>query len=151
MHDIKNLKPKGNGLYEQGYIDPASCKKLFKSQENKRIIYRSSWEKKFIYWLENCKTIKNWGSECICIPYYSVLDDKIHHYYPDYFIVTDDDDRWLIEIKPSLQTQKPVNEENKWGMREYIRNRCKWKAAKEWCDANDIKFKILTEKTINSL
>ena len=52
--NIKQLKPRRDGRYEQGYINQESCKKLFPSQMKfEKIIYRSSYEKKFIYWLEN--------------------------------------------------------------------------------------------------
>ena len=63
----KHLKPKKNGRFQQGYINPNSCKKLFESVKNQPIIYRSSWEKRFIYWCESNKNVKYWGSECTCI------------------------------------------------------------------------------------
>ena len=56
----------------------------------------------------------------------------------------------VIEIKPSSQTVKPVNE-NSWVGREYVKNMCKWKATIEFCKAKGYKFKVLTEKTINKI
>ena len=50
MNGIKNLKPRRDGRYEQGYINQESCKKLFPQMKFDKIIYRSSYEKKFIYW-----------------------------------------------------------------------------------------------------
>ena len=55
---IKNLKPKLDGRYQQGYVNPESCKKLFPQMKHERIIFRSSYEKKFIYWLENNPAVK---------------------------------------------------------------------------------------------
>ena len=114
------------------------------------MIYRSSYEKTFIIWLENSKDVKHWGSECICIPYFYAVDQKMHHYYPDYFVEMVDGTCLVVEIKPSTQTKKPINE-NCYAYHEYIKNICKWQAAKEFCEAKGYKFKILTEKTIKKL
>lgn len=146
---IKNLKPKINGRYKQGYIDPLSCKKIFPQLKHDRIIYRSSYEKQFIIWLEGNKNIKYWGSECIKIPYL-MADGSVHNYYPDYFVETIDNDHWVVEIKPYNQTQKPLNE-NCWAAKEYMKNICKWKATKEFCESKGYKFKIFTERTIDKL
>ena len=114
-----------------------------------RIIYRSSYERKFIVWLENNEQVKNWGSECIRIPYL-YIDGKMHSYYPDYFVEMMDGTKMVVEIKPSSQTKRPVNE-NTWVGKEYRKNMCKWKATMEFCQAKGYKFKIITEKTINNL
>jgi hypothetical protein len=148
--DIKNLKPSKNSRYKQGYVNSQSCKKLFPSISHESIIYRSSYELKFIQWLESNKSVKYWGSECLQIPYYSGLDGKMHTYNPDYVVEMTNGDVMVVEIKPYNQTVKPINE-NCWAYKEYIKNRYKWKAAKEMCDSKGYKFKILTEKTINQL
>ena len=56
----------------------------------------------------------------------------------------------VIEIKPSSQTKKPINE-NSWSYDTYIKNMCKWKATKEFCKSKGYKFKIITENTINNI
>lgn len=150
MKNIKNLKPSKTSRYQQGYINPLSCKKLFPQLKYDKIIYRSSYEKKFIVWLESNKTVKYWGSECFGIPYYYAVDEKTHTYYPDYFVEFEDGTFCVVEIKPLNQTTKPLNE-NCWTHKEYIKNMCKWKATKEFCEAKGYKFKILTEKTIEHL
>lgn len=150
MKNIKNLKPSLNSRYKQGYIDPSSCKKLFPQLKHDRIIYRSSYEKKFIIWLEQNKNVKYWGSECFSIPYYLISDGKQHTYYPDYFVELENGECWVVEIKPYNQTQKPVNE-NCWASKEYIKNMCKWKATKEFCEAKGYKFRVFTERTIDNL
>ena len=149
-NNIKSLRPSKNSRYQQGYIDSASCKKLFPQLSHDKIIYRSSYEKKFIGWLENSPTVKYWGSECLKIPYYYVRDQKTHTYYPDYFIEMTDGRCMVVEIKPSSQTVKPINE-NSWVAKEYLKNMCKWKATMEFCQKKGYKFKILTEKTINNM
>lgn len=147
--NIKNLTPSKKSRYKQGYIDPQSCKKVFEQLSRDRIIYRSSYEFKFIMWLENSDKVSRWGSECIKIPYLWV-DGTTHSYYPDYFVEMVDGTKMLVEIKPHNQTQKPLNE-NCWGAKEYAKNMCKWKAAQEFCQKKGFIFKVLTEKTINQL
>lgn len=145
--DIKNLKPRRQSRYNQGYIDPKSCKKLI--DRSKPIIYRSSYEKRFMIWLENCSKVARWGSECVKIPYLFV-DGKMHEYYPDYYVEFADGAKILVEIKPLNQTHPPVNE-NSWAAKEWTKNSCKWKATQEFCAAKGFQFKILTENTINRL
>ena len=149
-HDIKQLKPSANSRYQQGYIDPGSCHKLFPDLVHDRIIYRSSYEKKFIYWCENNPNVKYWGSECMSIPYVLATDKTVHTYFPDYAVEMIDGEKWIVEIKPYSQTQKPMNE-NSWLWDAYTRNMSKWIAAKRFCEDRGLKFKILTERTIDML
>lgn len=149
-NNIKALKPSKNSNYLQGYINPESCKKLFPQMKHEKIIYRSSYEKKFVYWLENNPEVKYWGSECLRIPYFYPKDGKTHSYYPDYVVQMQDNTLMVIEIKPSSQTTKPVNEHT-WVGEAYYKNMCKWKATLEFCKNKGYKFKILTEKTINRI
>lgn len=148
--DIKRLKPKKNSRFSQGYINPESCNKLFESQRKQPIIYRSSWEKKFIYWCETSPKVKHWGSECTCIKYYNPIDEKEHRYYPDFVVELTDGQIMIVEIKPSNQTQPP-KKENTWAYKTYIINNSKWKEIKRKCEERGYKFCILTENTINHL
>ena len=59
----------------------------------------------------------------------------------------------MIEIKPSAQTKKPKDrsKKSKGFMREsleYIKNVSKWQAADVYCNDNNMKFKIITEKEL---
>lgn len=146
---IKSIGPSRGSKFKQSYIKPESCKKLFESQRNQPIICRSSWERKFIGWLERNPRVVRWGSECICIPYTNPIDKKTHRYYPD-FVVQTDSEIWIIEIKPYNQTVKP-DKTNKWMMEQWVKNISKWTALKKICDDKGYKFMILTEKTINSI
>lgn len=150
MHSIKRVKPKIYSKYKQGYINAQSCKKLFASEKNKPIIYRSSWEKKFILWCERCEKVKHWGSECIGIPYILPLDGNVHTYYPDFIVEMVDGTIIVVEIKPSNQVEQPLTE-NSYSMTAWIKNRAKWNAIVEICNTKNYKFCILTEKTINKL
>lgn len=158
-HDIKQVRP--NGRYKAGRINPASCRKLFESQKGKPIIYRSSYERQFIQWLETSHRVVRWGSECLGIKYTNRLDGKQHTYYPDYIVEVYKDindpgkgkDVLIVEIKPWNQTQPPSPSlpKDSYAWKEYIKNVCKWEAAQTYAARNNAKFKIFTERTISRL
>ena len=50
------------------------------------IIYRSSWELKFMKYCDTNKNILEWGSEEFFIPYMSPIDNRVHKYFPDFYI-----------------------------------------------------------------
>ena len=149
-HNIKSLKPQADGRYKQGYVNPGSCKKLFPGISHQPIIFRSSWERKFIYWCENNPDVRYWGSECMQIPYILATDGSQHTYNPDYVLEMQNGEKVVIEIKPLSQCKKPLNE-NGWAWDAYIHNMSKWSAAKRFCEDRGIKFKIITEKTLQKL
>lgn len=154
MRDIKSLKPRRKSRFKQGYVDTNSLKKLFESQRDKPVIFRSSYEHKFIWWLEKSNVVKRWGSESVCIPYHLPWDEKPHSYWPDYIVEMTDGRIILVEVKPYNQTVPPdplLNDRNSLAYRTYVKNYCKWKAANEFCKHNDMEFKILTERTIERL
>jgi len=96
------------------------------------------------------ENILEWASEEIALPYRSPLDNKIHRYFPDFYIKVKESNgvvkKMLIEVKPKKQTSKPLKEKaSVYEVREYIRNQAKWKAAKNFCDDHQWEFKILTE------
>ena len=154
MKDIKNLKPRRKSRFHQGYMDPTTLKKLFESQKSKPVIFRSSYEHKFIWWLEKSHDVKRWGSESVCIPYYMPNDPNVHHYWPDYIVEMTDGQVLLIEVKPYSQTVPPnpvLNDRESHAYKTYVKNYCKWKAAQQFCEHHNMKFKILTERTIERL
>lgn len=123
----------------------------------KNIIYRSSWELKFMKYCDSRSNVLEWGSEEIVIPYRSPLDNRIHRYYVDFYVKIQDSTgnitKYLIEIKPSKQTVPPKKPQRQtksyiYEVTEYVKNQAKWKAAKEFCDDNMWKFKILTESDL---
>ena len=109
----------------------------------RNIIYRSLWEKKFMKYCDSNQNILEWGSEEYIIPYRSPLDNKIHRYFPDFYIKVNEKSggikKYLIEIKPKRQCTKPKVQKTKsrgylYEVYEYARNQAKWKAAKSFCD-----------------
>ena len=146
-HDNKSLSPSKKSRYEQGYVNPNTCKKVFESQRGIPIIFRSSLEKKFVIWCESNKDVYRWGSECVQVPYYDPRDERQHTYNPDFFIEMTDGRKIAIEIKPSSQTvppKHPVCDDYAWNT--YIKNRLKWDAAVKFFSERGIKFLIVTEK-----
>lgn len=147
MRDIKQLKPSSKSRYDQGYINPSTCKKLFESQKSVPIIYRSSLEKKFVMWCENSAEVKRWGSECVKVRYSDPRDGTMHTYNPDFILEMTDGRRIVVEIKPYNQTKKPPyppRDDYQWNT--YIKNTLKWKAAREHFEGMGIQFMIITEK-----
>ncbi len=69
--------------------------------------------------------------EGVRIPY--EFDGKKRTYYPDLLIY----DRWgklirIEELKPTIRTGDPINI-------------AKWQAARKWCDARGIEFRVVNE------
>ena len=136
----------------KGRYRPSNPKKYKGNPSN--IIYRSLWERKFMVYCDNHTKILEWGSEEIALPYRSPVDNKIHRYYPDFYIKVKETNgrikRYIIEIKPKKQTVEPKIKKRKtkgyiYEVYEYARNQAKWKAAKEFCKDRMWEFKVLTE------
>ena len=95
-----------------------------------------------VYCDKNDKILE-WGSEEIALPYRSPVDNRVHRYFPDFYIKVQENTghikTYLIEVKPLKQTQKPKKpkRQTKSYLREvyeYAKNQAKWKAATEFCD-----------------
>ena len=75
------------------------------------IIYRSTWECRVMTWLDNNDAIIEWGSEELVIPYKSPVDNRVHRYFPDFYVkVKQKDDTirvMILEVKPARQTKPP--------------------------------------------
>ena len=122
-----------------------------------KIVYRSLWERKFMVYCDKNENILEWQSEEFCIPYRSPIDNKVHRYFPDFFIKYKDINgrirSSLIEVKPlrqcspppkpKRQTKKYLNEAY-----EYAKNQAKWEAAREFCKDRMWEFKVMTEKEL---
>tara|TARA_Y100000015_G_scaffold42308_1_gene49611 strand:- start:947 stop:1384 length:438 start_codon:yes stop_codon:yes gene_type:complete len=120
----------------------------------KNIIYRSSWELKFMKYCDLNDSILEWGSEEVVIPYRSPLDNRIHRYFVDFYIKVEDMSgqikKYLIEVKPKKQTKPPAKPKRQTKryiseVTEYAKNQAKWKAATEFCEDRQWNFMIITE------
>jgi|TARA_B100000035_G_scaffold60938_1_gene49140 hypothetical protein len=121
------------------------------------IIYRSLWERKLMVWCDNNANIKEWGSEETVIPYVSPVDNRVHRYFPDFYVRARTRNgrtqKFIIEVKPLAQTVPPkkksrVTKRYLSEVTTYAVNDAKWKAAREYCADRQMKFLILTEKEL---
>jgi len=155
---IKNVKPTKNSGFSQGYYNPTYPEKYL---GNPPIIYRSSWERKFMIMCDNRDDVIGWSSEPVVIKYWSTLDSKERKYYPDFYMKVDKGngkyEEFLIEIKPSEQIKKPkppdVNSKKalksyKFLAEQFVINRDKYKYAKKWAEDRGWRFIVLTEKSL---
>jgi hypothetical protein len=124
-----------------------------------QIIYRSSFERKFMLWCDRHQDVISWASEEIVVPYFWEGDGKSHRYFVDFWIKVKRADNTiatcLIEIKPSSQTKPPKiskGRRKKTMLNEvstYSKNLAKWKAAEAFAMKHGMQFLILTEKDLN--
>ena len=135
----------------RGLYRPTNPKKYVGN--TKQIVYRSLLERRFMRYCDLNEDILYWASEELPVRYYNPLDKKYHRYFPDFVVKTVNNDKYMIEIKPSRQVTKPKppKKKTKSYMREsfeYIKNQAKWQAAKSYCEDNNASFKIITEKEL---
>lgn len=144
-----------DGKFRQGRFNPQNPEKYLGDVRN--IIYRSSWELRFLRWCDQNVNIIEYGSEEFFIPYISPVDNRIHRYYPDFIIKVRHKDksikRYVVEVKPDKQTRPPkqgkrVTKSFIYETKTYAVNQAKWKAAQEWCKDRLLEFKIITEKEL---
>jgi len=140
----------------KGRYRPSNPKKYKGDPTN--IIYRSSWELKFMKWCDLNEAVIEWQSEEFCIPYKCPIDGRFHRYFPDFLVKIKNKDSlvetWVVEIKPLSQTKEPrpqkrltkkyLNE-----VKTYAINKYKWDYALEWCKDRNYKFVIFTERELN--
>lgn len=157
---IKNVKPTKNSGFNQGYYNPQYPEKYIGPTP---IIYRSSWEHKFMIWCDKNDKVLKWSSEPVEIKYWYRKDNKAHTYYPDFYfkqVQTDGTEKeYLVEIKPKSQIQPPEMPKTKstkalnsfkFLAEQYVKNMDKYNAAKEYATNRGWNFIILTEETIKN-
>lgn len=121
------------------------------------VIFRSSWERRLMIFLDNHDSIISWSSEEIVIPYFWELDGKMHRYFPDFLVTMKTKQgvvRMMIEVKPYSQTIEPKKTSRKHEktflleVETYTKNAAKWKAAEAYCKERGWLFRIITEKEL---
>ena len=121
------------------------------------IVYRSLWERKFMVYCDKNQNILEWASEEIAIPYRSPIDNRVHRYFPDFYMKVKETNgkikNYVIEVKPAKQTIPPKKpkRQTKGYIREayeYAKNQAKRKMAKEFCADRQWEFKVVTEKEL---
>ena len=114
-------------------------------------IWRSSWEFSFMQMCDNHPAILQWASESIHIPYRNPFTGKNTIYIPDFLIVYHDAAGQhhveVIEIKPLKETS--LEQAKSQRDKAYaILNMAKWEAARTFCRAHNMQFRIVTETDI---
>ena len=134
----------------QGKYRPTFPRKYKGDYHN--IIYRSSWEYKFMVWCDRSSSVTEWGSEEIVIPYISHADGRRHRYFPDFYVKIGRK-KYMVEVKPLRQTKQPKKQKRQ--TKAYITevvtyaiNQAKWEAAKEYCKDRGWEFMLITEKEL---
>jgi hypothetical protein len=113
--------------------------------------YRSSWEFSFCTFCDNNPAVIQWASEPFMIPYRNPLTGKNTIYVPDFMMVYIDKNQQkhaeVVEVKPLKET----NFESAKSVRDKAAvalNMAKWAAARAFCRAHGMVFRIVTEHDI---
>jgi hypothetical protein len=110
--------------------------------------YRSGWELQFCRMCDDHPSIIAWASESHKIPYLHPITGKPKNYVPDFFVVYMDKQgkkhAEIVEIKPSGQMLG--NAKGTYDQAQAVINEAKWHSARQWCKAQGIGFRIVTEK-----
>lgn len=128
-------------------------------------IFRSSWERRLMVWLDMNPAVISWGSELISIPYVNKLDGTSHRYYIDFNFKVKDAETgstktFWVEVKPSDQTVPPKQPKRlteaakrNYAMKSltYVQNISKWEMAKKMAKKHGAIFMILTEQNAQFL
>lgn len=144
--------------FKQGKYIPHNSEKYVGNAND--IVYRSSWEQKFMIYLDTNPSVLKWGSETVVVPYFYQVDNKWHRYFVDFVMTVKNSSgatvTYLVEIKPTKDTEakmpKRITEKSKANYMKALltkeKNEAKWKAATEFAQVNGMIFKVITEKEL---
>lgn len=141
--------------YQQGRFKPVHPEKYQGNKDD--IVYRSSWERKFMHWCDMNPSVIRWCSEELVIPYYSTADGKERRYFTDFIVQfkhnSGNTKTFIVEIKPASQMVEPKKGRKR--LKTYMKecydwqvNQDKWKAASEFAIKNGMEFRVLNEYDI---
>lgn len=139
----------------KGFFKPTDPAKYKGDPSN--IVYRSSWELKFMRYLDAHRDVLEWSSEEFSIPYRSPIDGRLHRYFPDFKVKKKNPEGVVevvvVEIKPEKETRPPTVQTKK--TKQYLKevytwgiNSAKWQAARAYCEDRKWKFMIMTERDL---
>jgi len=115
--------------------------------------YRSSWEFAFMRFCDNNPAVLQWASEAIHVNYKNPFTGKNTIYVPDFLIIYVDKNGKkhgeVIEVKPTKETTmeaaKSVRDKAAVALNMY-----KWDAARKFCAAQGLTFRVVNETDIFS-
>ena len=142
--------------YRQGKYRPHNPQKYGGNPYN--IVYRSSYELKFMQYCDLTESVISYQSEEFCIPYRSPIDNKYHRYFPDFFVKYKDKDgnnrTLVVEIKPAKDLKMPETNPKRrtkswaYSVKMWVVNQAKWEACREYCKDRGWEFKVFTEREL---
>lgn len=138
--------------FVQGKFNPRNKHKYVGDITN--IVFRSSYELQMCSFLDNNERVLHWSSEEVIIPYVKPTDGRVHRYFPDFWVeyVNKDGEilQEIIEVKPKSQTRLPrVNSKHAlYEQKTLAVNMAKWAAADAFCKKHNMKFRIITERSV---
>lgn len=119
---------------------------------NKTPTYRSSWEYVFMNFCDNNPNVLQWASEAVHINYRNPLTNRNTIYVPDFLMVYQDaagrQRAEVIEVKPTKETSLQEAGRSPRAQAAAILNMAKWEAARAWCKAHGLTFRVITEQDI---
>ena len=117
----------------------------------KKPFYRSSWELAFMNFCDNNPSVIQWASESIHVNYRNPFTNKNTIYVPDFLIVYVDASGHrhaeVIEIKPTKETTMEAAKSPR-DKAMVALNMYKWDAARKFCAAQGLKFRVVYEHQI---
>lgn len=145
------------GKTYKGWFNPRHPAKYKGDADN--IVYRSTWERRVMKWLDEHPNVLWWSSEELAVPYKSPIDNKMHRYFPDFIAKMRLKDgkvmTYIIEVKPMAQTKMPIQKKKTkrflQEMATYAVNQEKWRAADIFCQEHGWKFLVVTEQELGLL
>ena len=136
------------GKWAQGFYTPKNAEKYIGKRTPR---YRSGWELTFMNFCDNNDSILYWASEPFKIPYRHPFTGKQTIYVPDFFVVYQSKRGQIaemVEIKPKKQSIIESKRANAKTQATVAINHAKWAAAKAYCKAQGIAFRVITEDDI---
>jgi TnsA endonuclease N terminal len=119
---------------------------------NKTPTYRSSWEFTFMSFCDNNPSVLQWASEAVHINYRNPLTGKNTIYVPDFLMTYVDSagkqHAEVVEVKPLKETSLQEAGRSPRAQASAILNMAKWEAARAWCRAHGLTFRVITEQDI---
>lgn len=158
--NIKDLAPRKDSPYQQGYYKLINPVKYY--GDPTKIIFRSSWEKRFALYCDVNDRVLAWSSEPFEIQYLHPIDNVMKPYNIDFYVKLDRGEgsyaEYIVEVKPEKQLKKPnkpvgrMTEKKLLGynaaLKTFLINTSKFAAAKSYAEGRGWQFIIATEKFI---
>ena len=136
------------GKYAQGKFQIQNPNKYVGKGEP---TYRSSWEFAFMQFCDNNPAVVQWASEAIHVNYRNPFTGKNTIYVPDFLIIYIDKNGKrhgeVVEIKPTKETTMEAAKSQR-DKAAVALNMFKWEAARKFCAAQGLRFRIVNEQDI---